>query len=63
MVMYDSVAIVETVWNKLPDRFPNIDWDAFIITPNHIHGIIILVGAPLVGQWHSLLFYSRRIFF
>ncbi len=52
MVLDDSGPMVETVWNKLPDRFPNIDLDAFIIMPNHIHGIIILVGAPLVGA-HS----------
>jgi len=44
--------MVKTVWNKLPDRFPNIDLDAFIIMPNHIHGIVVLVGAPLVGA-HS----------
>jgi len=54
MVLDDSGAMVETVWNELPDRFPNIDLDAFIIMPNHIHGIIVLVGAPLVGTHYSL---------
>ena len=39
----------EIVWNKFPDRFPYIDLDAFNIMPNHIYGIIIWVGAPLVG--------------
>ena len=24
----------------LPDRFPNIDLDEFILMPNHLHGII-----------------------
>ena len=40
------------VWQALPERFPNIDLDAFVVMPNHIHGIIgigIRVGAPLVG--------------
>ena len=39
MVLGDSGAMVEIVWNELPGRFPNIDLDAFIIMPNHIHGI------------------------
>ncbi len=29
-------------WKNLPDRFPNIDLDEFIIMPNHIHGIIVI---------------------
>ena len=40
------------VWEALPDRFPMITMDAFIIMPNHLHGIVIInpsVGAPLVG--------------
>lgn len=41
-------------WLKLPERFPGIELDEFIVMPNHVHGIIIikkqiisLVGAPL----------------
>jgi putative transposase len=36
-------------WEKLPDRFPNIELDAFIVMLNHIHAVIWIVGAPLVG--------------
>jgi|WetSurMetagenome_2_1015567.scaffolds.fasta_scaffold00086_6 putative transposase len=46
--------IVQTTWNNLPVRYPNIELDAFIIMPNHIHGIINIVGAglalPVVGM-------------
>ena len=41
--------MVKRVWDELPDRFPNIEMDAFVVMPNHIHGIIVVVGAPLVG--------------
>jgi REP element-mobilizing transposase RayT len=34
--------IVQACWNNLPNHFPFIELDAFIIMPNHIHGIIIL---------------------
>ena len=39
----------------MPIRFPEIDLDAYVVMPNHIHGIVVLsdaaaiVGAPLVG--------------
>jgi putative transposase len=33
------------VWNDLPAFYLGVQTDAFIVMPNHIHGIIILVGA------------------
>jgi len=33
---------VEQCWNDLPNHYPNCVLDAFIIMPNHIHGIIVL---------------------
>jgi putative transposase len=35
--------IVETEWKRLPRQFPNIRLDAFVIMPNHIHGIIVII--------------------
>jgi putative transposase len=34
---------------RLNQRFPEVKIDAHAVMPNHIHGIIWLVGAPLVG--------------
>jgi REP element-mobilizing transposase RayT len=36
-------------WQKLPERFENIELDAFAIMPNHIHGIIIIPDPDPVG--------------
>lgn len=36
---------VEFTWKDLPNHNPNILLDAFIIMPNHVHGIVIIVGA------------------
>jgi REP element-mobilizing transposase RayT len=41
--------IVEKHWHKIPKHFPFVVLDKYIIMPNHIHGIIRIVGAPLVG--------------
>ena len=45
-------AMVLEVWEELPKRFPTMDLDAFVVMPNHVHGIVVLdqpVGVPLVG--------------
>lgn len=49
MVLNGAGRMVETNWNKLIQRFPDIELDEFIIMPNHLHGVIAIVGAPLVG--------------
>ena len=36
--------VVQTEWDQLPRRFPNIETDAFAIMPNHIHGIVMIPG-------------------
>lgn len=40
--------MVSDEWNALPDRFPNVELDEFVVMPNHIHGIIV-IAAPPVG--------------
>jgi len=35
------------VWDELPDRFSGLELDAFMVMPNHVHGVIVLVGAGL----------------
>ncbi|MEX0269032.1 hypothetical protein AB3R30_07810 [Leptolyngbyaceae cyanobacterium UHCC 1019] len=44
--------IVSASWQRLPHHFLNVELDAFVVMPNHIHGILILCdrrGAAL-GQ-------------
>jgi REP element-mobilizing transposase RayT len=40
--------IVERAWTDLPEHYLNVQCDAFVVMPNHIHGIIVL-GEPIVG--------------
>lgn len=32
--------IADSCWTKIPNHFPNVELDEYIIMPNHIHGII-----------------------
>ena len=34
--------MAESVWAALPRRFPAVRLDAFVVMPNHIHGIIVI---------------------
>jgi putative transposase len=38
----DAGRMVETIWSQLPAYYPGVDLDAFVLMPNHIHGIILL---------------------
>lgn len=49
MVLNGAGKMVADNWERLPERFPNIGMDEFIVMPDHMHGVIVIVGAPLVG--------------
>jgi putative transposase len=36
--------IVQKWWDEIPNHFPNVELGAFIIMPNHIHGIIFIIA-------------------
>jgi REP element-mobilizing transposase RayT len=40
--------IVERSWADLPEHYFGVQCDAFVVMPNHFHGIIVL-GEPIVG--------------
>lgn len=47
--------IAEACWLELPSHFPDTELDAWVIMPNHLHGILILGGgvqlnAPTEGS-------------
>ncbi|MGH7412368.1 MAG: hypothetical protein ACREJ6_15080, partial [Candidatus Methylomirabilis sp.] len=46
MRLNDLGRVVQTGWGGFSDRFPTIESDAFIVMPNHVHGILV-VGAAL----------------
>ena len=49
MMLNKNGEIVESVWNDLPNHYAHVELDYHIIMPNHIHGIIIIVGATPCG--------------
>ncbi len=44
MMMNNAGKMIQTIWDEMPIYYDNIEIDAFIVMPNHIHGIINIVG-------------------
>jgi REP element-mobilizing transposase RayT len=36
--------IAENIWNEIPNHFSNVESGAFVVMPNHVHGILIITG-------------------
>jgi REP element-mobilizing transposase RayT len=49
IVLNEPGRMITTGWNELAQRFSRIELIEHVIMPNHIHGIIAIVGVPLVG--------------
>ncbi|NIO48707.1 MAG: hypothetical protein GTN73_04610 [Candidatus Aminicenantes bacterium] len=41
-ISYPISDVIQEIWQEIPKRFRGVDLDAFIIMPNHVHGIIII---------------------
>ena len=56
MVQSESGQVVAQEWHALIKRFPTVTLDAFVVMPNHVHGIILLAPSlsadecPALGQ-------------
>ncbi len=62
---------VQAVWDGLPVHYPHVATDAFVVMPNHVHGVVV-IGAglkPAPTKRHGLFeivrafktFSARRI--
>jgi putative transposase len=58
MRLSDFGKIAEECWRAIPDHFPNVELGAYVIMPNHVHGIIVINdgsatnSSPSVGARH-----------
>lgn len=56
MILNEYGKIVQKWWDDLPNHFPGVETGAFVIMPNHVHGVIVIVDdgrgaapAPLIS--------------
>ena len=48
MQLNEAGKMVNNWWDRLPQKYPNVELDEFIVMPNHLHGIIIVGADPRV---------------
>jgi REP element-mobilizing transposase RayT len=47
-------AIVQSCWDDLPAHYPHVELDAFVVMPNHVHGVVVIVDdGGVVGARHA----------
>jgi putative transposase len=42
MNVNEAGSMVQTAWDELSSHYPGVSTDAFVVMPNHVHGIIML---------------------
>ena len=42
MHLHDAGRMAVEIWEAIPEQFPDVSLDAFVVMPNHIHGILTL---------------------
>jgi REP element-mobilizing transposase RayT len=55
MILNDAGKIANKCWLGIPEHFPHVTLDEFIIMPNHIHGIIIIEDVNVGANNYSPL--------
>ena len=49
MVLSDAGQLAQAAWQALPQHYPGVRLDAWVIMPNHVHGIIVLEAGQRAG--------------
>jgi hypothetical protein len=55
MILNEPGMMVANAWEEFNQRFFEVETDTYTEMPNHLHGIIWLVGAPLGGCLKTVL--------
>lgn len=50
----EAGSAVLAAWFDLPRRFPSVELDAFVVMPNHVHGILVFVGTGMPVGGHFI---------
>ena len=48
MQLSDVGEVAHTMWERIPTHAPLVETDAWIVMPNHVHGVIFIAGSDTV---------------
>lgn len=49
MTLNDGGNVVQRCWSEIPVHYPNVSLDAFVVMPDHVHGIIVINERGHIG--------------
>ena len=52
MRLNEAGQIARQCWVEIPRHFPHVELDEFVVMPNHVHGILVIVDN--VGARHAV---------
>lgn len=58
MVLNDAGSVAAKCWHAIPDHFPHVILDTFVVMPNHVHGILFIINASVGAKNFSPLPYD-----
>jgi len=61
VVLDEQGIIAEKFWKEVPNHYPNVGLDVFVVMPNHIHGIVIIKQLPADGRPYKQVSLSKII--
>ena len=50
MRLNDRGRIVDDCWRSIPEHFPNVELDVYVVMPNHVHGILWILDDTGRGE-------------
>lgn len=46
MRLNDAGRMIRSVWDAIPAFYPCVRTDEFVVMPDHVHGIVVIVAGP-----------------
>lgn len=62
MQLNDVGIAAQTGWLSIPDHFPDVVLDAFVVMPNHIHGVFFITPTDKRGDENSTFCRGEKSF-
>jgi putative transposase len=51
IVLNDLGSIVMSCWREIPRHYSGVELDAFVVMPNHVHGILLISDQAASARW------------
>ncbi len=59
VILFEAGQIASSCWAEIPKHFKNVSIDAYVIMPNHVHGIVVIDNN--VGKSHIVNVETRHV--